>query len=161
MRDNVIIYFACAYRADWCLDRFQQMMIARAQLNHDLFDRRFAVYMATRNHIKEMLQYKGGTQENAEAWWTVACRAPFLFDRQLADHIKEIGDRGSRMRERVGHQPIYNDPKHVGEYNEQFMWFVKALDELEGQFQESLNLATLTPFPIGVRNLLRRSWPIK
>lgn len=126
---------------------FQQMMIARARLNHDLFDRRFAVYIATRNHLKEMLRYTGGTQENAETWWAVACRAPFLFDKQLVDHIKEIGDRGSRMRARVGDNPIYN---------EQFVWFSKAFDELEGRFQDSLNLATLTPFPIGVRNMLRR-----
>jgi hypothetical protein len=137
---------------------FQQMMIARARLNHDLFDRRYAVYIATRNHIKEMLQYKGGTQENAETWWAVACSAPFLFDKKTADYIKEIGDRGSRMRGRVGAKPIYEDPEHVGEYNEQYMWMIKEFDGLEERFQGSLNLSTLTPFPVGIRKILRVPW---
>jgi len=134
---------------------FQQMMIARARLNHDLFERRFAVYITTRNYIKEMLQYNGGTQENAVTWWAVACRAPFLFEKQIVNHIKEVGDRGSRMRARVGDKPIYEDPNHVEEYNEQYMWFIEAFDELEGRFQDSLNLSTLTPFPIGIRNIFR------
>jgi len=134
---------------------FQQMMIARARLNHDLFDRRFAVYVATRDHIKEMLQYGGGTQENAVAWWAVACRSAFLFDKDLVAHIKEIGGRGSRMRARVGDKPIREDPQYVQEYNEHFVWFMKSFDELEERFQDSLNLSKLTPFPIGIGTVFR------
>jgi hypothetical protein len=131
------------------------MMIARARLNHDLFDRRFAVYVATRDHIKEMLQYDGGTQENAVAWWAVACRAPFLFDKDLVAHIKEIGDRGSRIRARVGDKAIREDPRYVQEYTEHVMWLAKNFEELEERFQDSLNLSNLTPFPIGIGTVFR------
>jgi hypothetical protein len=131
----------------------QQMLIARAKLNIDLFDRRFAVYIATRKYIVAMLQHKGGTQEDAVAWWAVASSAPFLFDKEITNFIEEVNKRGVGMRARVGEKSIYESQEHVGEYNDHFMWFAKHIDLLEGIFQKDMNLFKLSPFPI--KNVLR------
>jgi hypothetical protein len=126
----------------------QQMLIARAKLNIDLFDRRFAVYIATRKYIVAMLQHKGGTQEDAVAWWAVASSTPFLFDKEITSFMEQVNKRGSGMRARVGNKPIYESPEHVGEYNDHFMWFAKNIDLLEGIFQKDMNLFKLSPFSI-------------
>ncbi len=126
----------------------QQMLIARAKLNIDLFDRRFAVYMATRKFIVAMLQNKGGTQEDAVTWWAVASSAPFLFDKYVSGFIEEVGKRGSAMRARVGDKAIHESQEHVAQYNEQFMWFAKNIDLLEGIFQRDMNLFKLSPFSV-------------
>jgi hypothetical protein len=127
----------------------QQMLIARARLNFDLFDRRFAVYCATREYIKTMLQHKGGTQEGAVKWWSVALTAPFLFeDREISAFIEEVSKRGSGMRACVGDKAIYESQDHVAEYNDHFMWFAKNFDDLERKFQKDMNLFQLNPFSI-------------
>jgi hypothetical protein len=126
----------------------QQMLIARAKLNIDLFDRRFAVYVATRKHIVAMLQQKGGTQDDAVEWWAVASSAPFLFDKEITNFIEEVNKRGMGMRARVGDKAIYESQEHVGEYNDHFMWFAKNIDLIEGIFQTDMNLFKLHPFSI-------------
>lgn len=126
----------------------QQMLIARAKLNIDLFDRRFAVYIATRKYIVAMLQHTGGTQEDAVAWWAVASAAPFLFDKEIASFLDEVNKRGMGMRARVGDKAIHKSKEHVGQYNEYFMWFAKNIDLLEGIFQKDMNLFKLSPFSV-------------
>jgi hypothetical protein len=81
---------------------FQQMMIARVKLNHDLFDKRFAVYSATRAYMAEMLRNRGGVQEDAVKWHAVASAAPFLFENEVSDFLKELSKKGSMTRARVG-----------------------------------------------------------
>jgi hypothetical protein len=135
----------------------QQMLIARARLNFDLFDRRFAVYSATREYIRAMLQHRGGTQEDAVKWWAVAMSAPFLFeDPVVPSLIKEVSDRGSKMRAQVGDKPIYESEAHVEEYNEHYMWFCRTFDDLERRFQKDMNLFQLNPF--SVKRLFSRFW---
>jgi hypothetical protein len=126
----------------------QQMLIARAKLNIDLFDRRFAIYIATRKYIATMLQHRGGTQEDAVAWFGVASSASFLFDKEVSTFIDEVSKRGSGMRARVGDKPIYESQEHVAEYNEHFTWFAKNFDLLESKFQKDMNLFKLSPFSI-------------
>lgn len=126
----------------------QQMLIARTRLNHDLFDRRFAVYNATRKYIIKMLRDKGGSQEDGEEWYAVAITAPFLFDTEISDFLKDVSDRGSRIRGRVGDKFIYEVPEHVAEYNDHMMWLFAAQGKLEEKFQDSMNLFRLKPFSI-------------
>jgi hypothetical protein len=131
----------------------QQMLIARAKLNIDLFDRRFAVYIATRKYIVTMLQHTGGTQEDAVACWAVASSAPFLFGGEITAFIEEVSKRGMGMGARVGDNPIYESKEHVAEYNDHFMWFAKNFDLLEGIFQRDMNLFKLSPFSV------KHVWP--
>jgi hypothetical protein len=131
----------------------QQMLIARAKLNIDLFDRRFAVYIATRKYIVTMLQHTGGTQEDAVACWAVASSAPFLFGGEITAFIEEVSKRGMGMGARVGDNPIYESKEHVAEYNDHFMWFAKNFDLLEGIFRRDMNLFKLSPFSV------KHVWP--
>jgi hypothetical protein len=131
---------------------FQQMLIARTKLNHDLFERRFAVYSATRAYIVTMLKNKGGTQEDAVKWFSVASSAPFLFEREISEYLKEVEKRGSMMRARVGDKFVYEVEESVAEYNENFLWLSRSYDELENKFQDSMNLFQLNP--LSIKNIL-------
>ncbi len=133
----------------------QQMLIARARLNHDLFERRFAVYNATRTYIVAMLKNQGGTQEDAVKWHEVALTAPFIFEKGISDFLEEVSTRGKSMRARVGDKPIYEVQKYVGEYNDNSMWFYRNFESLEERFQNSMNLFRLSPFSI---NYALPSW---
>lgn len=120
---------------------YQQMLIASVKLNHDLFDRRFAIYRATQLYIIAMLKHEGAQQIDAETWWEVACAAPFLFDKQTANFIDQVGERGSSIRATDGTGKRLRDTaKGVESYNADYMWLINAQQNLEDTFQKSLNL---------------------
>lgn len=143
---NSILLLLIAIIGAWIA--LQQMLIARAKLNHDLFDRRFKVYTATRTYLIKMLRNLGGSQEDAVEWYSVALSAPFLFDEEISGFLKEVSDRGSRIRARVGDKPIYEAPEYVNEYNEHIMWIANSQKILEEKFQGSMNLFKLNPLSI-------------
>ena len=126
----------------------QQMLIARTKLNHDLFDKRFAIYKATRNYMNIMLRDKGGTQEDAVKWFEIASGAPFLFDDELVKYIKEIELHGQNIRATVGGKPLYEVKEQVAVYNENYMWIGQNFGVLEEKFKPSLSLLKLKPFSI-------------
>ena len=72
---------------------FQQMAIARQKLNHDLFERRFIVYMAVRDYINAVLKTANRPDDlrpQAFAYHQAIAPAPFLFDAELADYLVEV-----------------------------------------------------------------------
>lgn len=95
-----------------------------------------------------MLQKQGATQDDATKYWEIAAAAPFLFEHELADHIKEISDRGSKIRATINGKPLLESEEGVTEYNKHYMWFIRCFDDLENRFRASLSLSKLEPLPV-------------
>jgi hypothetical protein len=68
---------------------WQQVRIADAKLAHDLFDRRFKVYDATRRMLVEVGRTRNASNEVIDAFTVNTAEAIFLFDDDLAKYLNE------------------------------------------------------------------------
>lgn len=143
---NSILLLLIAIIGAWVA--LQQMLIARAKLNHDLFDRRFKVYTATQTYLITMLRDQGGSEQDADDWHSVVISAPFLFDEEISGFLREVADRGSFLRAWIGDKRIYEVPERINEYNDNIMWIANSQKTLEEKFQDSMNLFKLNPLSV-------------
>ncbi len=129
----------------------QQMLIARQKLNHDLFDRRFAVYVAMQRYMVACLNSIGGQIGEQQPFLEARRIAPFLFDKPINEFLVQVG-RHSATIEIFGRR---KDSVHLVEHNTMMTDFHAAqqwlLAELQGsaeRFYPSLNLANINPFSL-------------
>lgn len=71
------------------------MLIARQKLNHDLFDRRFAVFLATRDYMTAVLGQAEDLNRKTSTFHGAIAPAPFLFDTDITDFVQEVEKRGN------------------------------------------------------------------
>lgn len=68
----------------------QQMYLARVKLQHDLYDRRYAVFQAIRRFLDEAVSHKIVSSETLYSFALGTADAAFLFDDRLAAYLKEM-----------------------------------------------------------------------
>jgi hypothetical protein len=135
-----------------CWIAVQQMLIAHKKLNHDLFDRRFAVFLATRDYMRAVLGQDKDIDSKASAYHDAIASAPFLFEKDITDFVQEVEKRGNaaiisgRSLARV---PI-DRHKNAAMLSESLDWLQREVDNerLTRRFQPALNLSRLEPLSI-------------
>lgn len=129
----------------------QQMLIARQKLNHDLFERRFAVYVAAQNYFVACLNRQGGTNEDTSAFYEATRAAPFLFDKDINDFLSEFMKQSIEMQifGKYRDQPTVPDYQNfLDTYHKAQSWIGGEYGKLTTRFQGSLNLSNITPFVV-------------
>jgi hypothetical protein len=133
---------------------FQQMAIARQKLNHDLFDRRYAVYLAVRDFIAAVRNRETALHETVLSFHFAILPAPFLFDAEMNAYLREMETRGRTVAILRNEA---DNPDHQAERNENrqneaeaMRWFIQEYEngKFTQRFQPSLNLSRLKPFAI-------------
>jgi hypothetical protein len=127
----------------------QQMLIARQKLNHDLFERRFAVYAATQNYFVACLNREGGTHEDTRAFYEATRAAPFLFDKKVNEFLSEVMERSIAMQVfgKYRDRPTVPDYQNfLDTYHKAQLWIAGEYEKLTSRFQPSLNLSNIRPF---------------
>jgi len=75
----------------------QQMHLARVKLQHDTYDRKYAVFQAVRWVLIVVAGLKRApTLDDMRGIINEMAAAPFLFDKQLVEYLNEIERRISR-----------------------------------------------------------------
>jgi hypothetical protein len=74
-----------------------QVRIARVRLQHDLYDRRFAVFKAARTFLAEVLTHGYASDEQLRSYVIGSADAVFLLNEDIATYLEEIHNRGSRL----------------------------------------------------------------
>jgi hypothetical protein len=76
-----------------------QVRIAREKLRHDLYDRRFAIYMAFHEMLVAFADKPYAYDFDPELRKANAARAhsPFLLDMQLGNYLKGLHDEGFKL----------------------------------------------------------------
>ena len=131
---------------------FQQWAVARLKLNHDLFDRRYDVFVATQDYLVACLNRDGGTQEDTGAFYHATKAAPFLFDKEINEFLADVMKHSVNIQIFGRHvsQPMLPDwQKHMDIYHKSQEWAADAFASIVPKFQPSLNLSNITPFSIG------------
>jgi hypothetical protein len=138
-----------------CFIAAQQMLIARQKLNHDLFDRRFAVFLATRDYMTAVLRQDHDLDGKARDYHRAIAPAPFLFDdnNNITDFLKNVEERGyaaiaaSRSLTATAEETRH---KHATTLSQSLDWLQQEAnnESLTRRFQPALNLSHLKLFPI-------------
>jgi hypothetical protein len=77
---------------------WQQVGIARAKLQHDLYDKRFAVFDAARDLLLEIMLDGKSTPETLRAYALATANAAFVLDDELSRYVDEIRQRAFKLR---------------------------------------------------------------
>jgi hypothetical protein len=76
---------------------WQQVKLARVRLQHDLYDRRFAVFQAARKFLVEVMRQNHPSEDQIRAYVVGTADAVFLLNADVAAYLEEIRERGSRL----------------------------------------------------------------
>jgi len=132
----------------------QQMRIARIKLQHDLYDRRYAVFQAVRRFLDETVANLVVSHDILRAFVIGTADAEFLFPDELAAYLGEMSRRARSA------QSIYMTMQSLPEgspdranatlaANEQTGWLVDQIDGLTVRFRDVLKLDKHSRSPLG------------
>jgi hypothetical protein len=136
----------------------QQAELAGVRLQHDLFDRRFAVYEAAQKMAFEVLKTSNVSREGLRAFVRDTEKSVFLLDKDLSDYLTDMRDRAVKLQIAVG--KLANETLPEGsewselpkERADLSTWFVDQFDVLVEKFKPTLTLGKLqlaSAFPRG------------
>ena len=129
----------------------QQMIIARKKLNHDLFDRRFAVFTATQDYFVACLNRNGGTHEDTSEFYSATRAAPFLFDKDLNEFLSQTLKAGIDIQvfgKHITRSDLPDHQQYLDTYHKAQSWLADEYESLTGRFEPTMNLANTKAFPI-------------
>jgi hypothetical protein len=122
----------------------QQMQIARTKLQHDLYDRRYAVFQAVRRFLDEASVRKIVSGETFRAFALGTADAAFLFDDSLAAYLKEMRERAAKAQSIFSvmeDMPAGDEKARASKAaGEQFIWLMQQIDGLADKFRPFLTL---------------------
>lgn len=122
----------------------QQMVIARVKLQHDLYDRRYAVFDAVRTFLNEAVRNQVVSQETCRTFALKTADAEFLFDDGLAAYLKEMREHAFKA------QALYITMQQMGPGDQKdaalraasvhTTWLIDQIDGLALRFRPFLML---------------------
>ncbi|MBX3447393.1 MAG: hypothetical protein KF765_11625 [Parvibaculaceae bacterium] len=102
---------------------WQQMQIASRRLDFDLYDRRFAVFVAARALIEETLSNAAVSLEALRAFNLGVSDAPFLLNDEINEYLKKMRECAAAVhsfRGQYGYQEQYHNA---------LKWFAEQVDQ--------------------------------
>ncbi len=131
----------------------QQMQIARVKLRHDLYDRRFAVFEATRKLLTEVLVDAAVSYDQVRAYVACTSASVFLLNEEISTYLEEIHKRANRLQN-IKHSMNAIPAQRTALADEEaqiLSWLIAQLPELATKFKPFLMLDKRKPEK-------RRSW---
>jgi hypothetical protein len=132
----------------------QQMRIARIKLQHDLYDRRYAVFQAVRRFLDEALANQLVSSETLRAFVLGTSDAEFLLPDDLAEYLARMRER-ARTAQSIymvmpallpGSQQLADASRAA---NEHMQWLGEQVEGLSARFRPSLKLDKQSRSPLG------------
>jgi len=121
-----------------------QWWTARNKLRLDLFDRRWAIYVATREMLAEMFRHGASTQAAQQKFLEGTRGARFLFDENIARYLeKELWSRVAKLEaanaliEAIG---APERPRAITAKYEIMEWLTKQHDATDALFDKFLRV---------------------
>lgn len=142
---------------------YQQMQIARVKLHHDLYDRRYRVYDATRQFLGDIHTEGVTSTEKLMKYAVDIADAVFLFNDDVVQFLRKVGLRGAKVDVLMiaAEQPTrkfkLEDFERI--VNERYPELVGMLDELVPHFQPFLTYPEIRTFPLWLERLWRKLRP--
>jgi hypothetical protein len=124
---------------------WQQVRIADAKLQHDLFDKRFQVFEATRRLLEIAITEKALSQEEERLFTLETGDALFLFDDDIAKYLREemIGHVDGLIAARSALKTALTEEQRTKFTNEQFEHLTWLGEQITGHVDKFRPFLTL------------------
>lgn len=124
----------------------QQMLIARAKLQHDLFDRRHRIFHAARTFLGMIIATAGHIKfDDLIEFNSKTLDAEFLLDQEVAEYLAQLSRRAAKLAgitEDLGLPAEPNLDKDLVERVQwkwdEVRWFNEQVEVLKGKFASFL-----------------------
>jgi hypothetical protein len=127
---------------------YRQYVLGRERFKLDLFDKRFAVFVATRRFLTHILQQASVSMEQLLEYRAGVAEAAFLFDDHIVEYLKSVDEKALHLwtaMETMKPLPVGEArTKAAGEVSEAVRWLVDQLPELKVRFAPFLRFRTWT-----------------
>jgi hypothetical protein len=127
----------------------QQMHLARVKLQHDTYDRKYAVFEAVSWVLLIVAALKRAPSlEDMRAFVKVIGAASFLFDDELVAYLQEVEKRVHRvngLNDMMTHFSDDDKPKASKELEEHIHWLSEQHNIITEKFRPSLELRKQRP----------------
>ena len=116
----------------------QQFFLAREKFKLELFEKRFAIFAATRKLLSIILTEANLTLAQLFEYRAAVAEAAFLFDSDITNYLDEIDKKALRFHftnDRIRQQPaVENYQQFVDENFQLLTWLTDELSQLKGRF---------------------------
>jgi hypothetical protein len=122
---------------------WQQVKLARVRLQHDLYDRRFAVFEAARKLLADVLAQSNATDEQIRSYVIGTAEARFLVNDDISKYLNEIRTRASRLRAinaTMSPLPVGDQRTALAQEEERIFAWMEQVDVLVDKFRPFLTL---------------------
>ncbi len=127
---------------------YRQWALGREKFKLDLFEKRFAVFAATRRLLTHVLAATNVSLEQLFEYRAGIAEATFLFDEDITDYLTSIDDKALRLRttmEIMAPLPVGDARTRAAtEAGELVQWLTDQLPELKIRFARYLKFRTWT-----------------
>lgn len=122
----------------------QQERLAAVRLQHDLFDRRFALFEAARLFlVSEIYPQNNPSSEGIFLFVQKTATAVFLVDAPLKEYLEQLRKSAFELQRLSTLVSLQQGPDHTENVNQKYRlveWFAAQLDVLVEKFQPFLKL---------------------
>lgn len=112
---------------------FQQWRTNSLRLKHELFEKRYKIFEATKTYIGSVLTHGTLNHEDAYKFLTGTKGALFLFDDSIVEYLEHLHKQGIKLIKLVKAEEF--DKEH-----ELFLWFNSEINKIDSVFKEYLRL---------------------
>jgi len=127
----------------------QQAKLAAVRLQHDLFDRRFALFQTARTFlVKDVYPQMNPSTDAIFIFAQETATAAFLVDKPLREYLDELRTAAFKLQEISTLVALQQGPDHVQNVQQKARlveWFGAQHEVLVAKFQPFLKLDYITP----------------
>jgi uncharacterized protein YqfB (UPF0267 family) len=138
-----------------------QLRIANIRLTHDLFDRRYPVYVAAREFLRCICQKRTITADELSSFHYASGTAIFVLNPELADYLQQIRTnaiRAAELFDKIGNKTA--SQVEIQEHWDLLNWLANQQEQMNEKFMGFLTY----PRPLGrgfkISALLAFSLPV-
>ena len=125
---------------------YRQWVLGREKFKLDLFEKRFAVFAATRKFLTHVLTAANVSIEQLFEYRAGIAEGTFLFDDDITDYLKSIDEKALRLHttmEVMASLPVGDDRARASaEASDLIRWLTDQLPELKIRFAPYLKFRT-------------------
>ncbi len=106
-----------------------------------LYDKRFKIYEAGMQYIAQVIRSAEPSDEDINNINYLTSESVFLFNDEIADHIKTVRNKGIELRElnrKIKKTPLGSREALTSEMCEMLNWFDKQQNEFPNKFKSYL-----------------------
>lgn len=111
----------------------QQWRINKKRFNHELFDRKFHMFQATQNFIREVLRDIKVENDDIYTFLTETKGALFIFDTEIVDYLDTLYKKAIALR-------ASQRSKNTEEEEEVIQWFEEQIKSIDDVFKTHISI---------------------